>query len=251
MSVNYSGNRQSSSRLTRDELVREYNSQNAERARNARTYSNDSLRTQRESRERARLRNQSRSRLDQIRKEEEDRAARKRARERDLQASEARQDANIHMNETRMRQRTTVSRPMSSQEFKENTRRNFEHYERERAARDPFSKQGTLSKERTVIDGRGTIDSRTFNERQEISNKTMDSRDQHGPEATTTTGKNRWKTHSSKEGVPAHASTKTLKTLDFDRTNFGGSFSELPQFVKFAIPVIIILLLIVIFLLAR
>ena len=251
MSVSYSGNRKSSSRLTRDELVREYNSQNAQRARNARTYSNDTMRTQKLSRERARLRNQNRSRLDEFRKEEEERAAQKRARERDLQASEARQDANVHMNETRVRQRATISKPMSSQEFKENTRRNFEHYEKERAARDPFSKPTTLSKERTVIDGRGTIDSRTFNERQEISNKTMNPQDKHDPEATTTSAKTRWRTHSAKDGAPAHASTKTLKTLDFSRTSIGNSFSEFPQFVKYAIPVIIILLLIVIFLLAR
>ena len=251
MSVNYSGNRQSSSRLTRDELVREYKSQNAQRARNARTYSNDAMRTQRESRERTRLRNQNRSRLDEFRKEEEERAARKRARERDLQASEARQDANIHMNETKMRQRTTISRPMSSEEFKERTRKNYEHYERERAARDPFSKPSTISKERTVIDGRGTIDSRTFNEKQEISNRTIDSRDQHNPEATTTIAKTRWKTHSSKAEGPAHASRNTLKTLDFRSSSIGDSFSDLPQFVKYAIPVIIILLLIIIFLLAH
>ena len=249
MSVNYSGNRQSSPRLTRDELVREYNSQNAERARNARTYSNDTMRTQRESRERARLRNQSRSRLDQLRKEEEDRAARKRARERDLQASEARQDANVHMNATRVRQRNTISKPLSSQEFKENTRRSFEHYEKERAARDPFLKPTGLSKERTVIDGRGTIDSRTFNERQEISNKTMDERDKHEPEATSNGAKNRWRTHSGKADGPAHASTNALKTFNIERTPIGNSFSELPQFLKYSIPVIIILLLIVIFLL--
>ena len=251
MSVSFSGNRQSSNRLTRDELVREYNSQNAERARNARAYSNDTMRTQRESRERARLRNQNRNRLDQIRKEEEERAARKRAQQRDLQASEARQDANLHMNEARIRQRNTISKPLSSQEFKENTRRSFEHYEKERAARDPFTRSSAPSKERKVIDGRGTIDSRTFNERQEISNKTIDDRDKHDPEATTTGARNRWKTHSSKADGPAHASTKTLKTLDLGRTNLAGSFSELPQFVRWSIPVIIILLLIVIFLLFR
>ena len=251
MSVSYSGNRQSSNRLTRDELVREYNSKNAERARNARTYSNDTMRTQRESRERARLRNQNRSRLDQVRKEEEERAARRRARERDLQASEARQDANLHMNEAKIRQRNAISKPLSSQEFKENTRRSYEHYEKERAARDPFLRTNSLSKERTVIDGRGTIDSRTFNERHEISNKTSDERDKHDPEATSSAGKTRWKTHSSRADGPAHASTNTLKTLDFSRSGIGNSYSELPQFVKYAIPVIIILLLIVIFLLFR
>lgn len=251
MSVNYSGNKTTSTRLTRDELVREYNSQNAQRARNARAYSNDTMRTQKQSRERARLRNQNRSRLNEFRKEEEERAAQRRARERDLQASEARQDANNHMNEARVRNRTTISRPMSSQEFKENTRRNFEHYEKERAARDPFSMARGLTKERTVIDGRGTIDSRTFNERHEISNKTIDPQDQHEPQASTTTAKNRWKTHSSTPNVPAHAAINKHNIMVSNRLGISDTFSELPQFVKFAIPVIIILLLIVIFLLFR
>ena len=251
MSVSYSENSQPANHRTRDELVREYNSQNAQRARNARTYSNDTMRTQRESRERARLRNQNRSRLDRVRKEEEERAAQRRARERDLQASEARQDANVHMNATKMRQRTTISKPMSSQEFREKTQKNLEHYERERAARDPFLKSTSLSGERMVIDGRGTIDSRTFNERQEISNKVMDERDKHDPEATTTGARTRWQTHSAKADGPAHASTKSLKMFDLKRSSAGQSYSDFPPFVKAAIPIIIILLLIVIFLLFR
>ena len=249
MSVSYSGHRQSSTPATRDELVKEYNSQNERRARNARAHSNDTLRMQREFREKARLRNQSRNRLDQIRKEEEERAAQKRAMQRDLQASEARQDANLHLDKAKTQHRSTVSKPMSSQEFRENTRKNFEHYERQRALRDPFLKNNGLSKERTVIDGRGTIDSRTFNEKNEISNRTMDERDQHSPVATPSDAKNRWNTHSARVEMPAHASTKNLKPLDFRRTAFSHSYSEFPTFVKVAVPVIIILLLIVIFLL--
>lgn len=251
MSVSYSENSQPAKHRTRDELVREYNSQNAQRARNARTYSNDTMKLQRESRERARLRNQNRSRLDKVRKEEEERAAQRRARERDLQASEARQDANVHMNATKTRGRINISKPMSSQEFREKTQKNYEHYEKERAARDPLLKTSALSGERVVIDGRGTIDSRTFNEKQEISNKTIDERDQHGPETDSNLGKTRWRTHSSKAEGPAHASTRTLKMLDLNRSNTGQSFSEFPTFVKVAIPIIIILLLIVIFLLFR
>lgn len=251
MSVSYSGNSQNSRRLTRDDLVREYNSQNVQRARNARVHSNDTMQNLKELQERSRLRNLSRTRLDQIRKEEEDRAAQKRAMQRDLQASEARQDANVHMSETKNRSRTTISRPLTSQEFKENTRKNYEHYERERAARDPFLRKSSSSKERTVIDGRGTIDSRTFNERQEISNRTIDERDKHQPVATTTESQKRWKTHSSRADIPAHAANKPLKTFDLGRSGVGNLFSELPTFVKVSIPVIIILILIVIFLLFR
>lgn len=251
MSVSYSGNSQNSRRLTRDDLVREYNSQNVQRARNARVHSNDTMQSLKELQERSRLRNLSRTRLDQIRKEEEDRAAQKRAMQRDLQASEARQDANVHMNETKNRARTTISRPLTSKEFQENTRKNYEHYERERAARDPFLRKSTSSKERTVIDGRGTIDSRTFNERQEISNRTIDERDKHQPTATTSESTRRWKTHSSRADIPAHAANKPLKTFDLGRSGIGNLFSELPTFVKVSIPIIIILILIVIFLLFR
>lgn len=252
MSVSYSGNSQSSQRHTRDELVRTYNSQNAKRARGARARSNDTLARNRATRTRAEERaERRRTRFDQIRKEEEEMSAKRRAQQRDLAASEARTSAGTNMNDARITKRVPLSKPLSSQESREKTQKSLEHYERERAARDPFQQEKPINQKREVIDGRGTIDSRAFSESQIITHKAIAPEDRHDPELATTKSTTRWNTHSSKADIAKHAVTPVSKKRSFSGADLRDAFEDLPLFVKVSIPIILVLLIIILFLLFR
>lgn len=252
MSVSYSGNSHQTQRHTRDELVRTYNTQNAKRARGARARSNDALARNRASRTRAEERaERRRTRFDQIRKEEEEMSAKRRAQQRDLAASEARTSAGTNMNDARISRRVPATKPLSSQESREKTQKNLEHYERERAARDPFQQEKPINQKREVIDGRGTIDSRAFNESQIITNKAISPEDRHNPELSTSGSKKRWNTHSSKPDIPKHAVPTASSKRAFRGADLRDIFEDLPPFVKVSIPIILILLIIVLILLFR
>ena len=240
MSVSYSGNNQSSQRRTRDELVRTYNSQNTKRARGARARSNDTLARTRATRTRA---EQRRTRFDEIRKEELEMSAKRRAQERDIAASEARTSAGINMNDSRVTRRNPPTKPLSSQESREKTQRNLEHYEKERAARDPFQQEKPISQKREVIDGRGTIDSRAFSENQIITHKAINKDDRHNPELSSTASSNRWKTRSQRLDVPKHATSSLGGKQAFTGANLRDNLEDLPTFVKVSIPIILILLI--------
>ena len=75
------------------------------------------------------------------------------------------------------RVRTRVVPPLSSQESYDRTRSSMENYERARASRDALSEtRRTRTPNREVIDGRGSIDSRAFNETHELVGYSIDDR---------------------------------------------------------------------------
>lgn len=248
MTVNYSGNKQPEKKLTRDEIVREYERKNTSRARTARARTNESLAQYRETAERARQR---RSHFDEIRREEEVMNAKRREQQRDRAASEARMSAGINMEKSKTvtSKRVSVAKPLTSKEFQAKTRRSWEQYEKERASRDALQGESPRSSERTLIDGRGTIDSRTFNEQQIISNKTINDQDKHDPLVVSSDSKNRWNTRSDR--VPTTEPKLYSGNQQGSPMNNGfiDAFESLPTFVKIAIPVILILVIIVLILL--
>lgn len=230
---------------TRDSIVREYNSEAASYARGARLRANEKTESYQQNRARSKERAAARAQYDAMRREEEAIRAEKRAKERDYALSQARESASLEEKTSRSTQKRRVVEPMSSQEYQEKTRKNFEHYERERAVRDPYQPRNLRSGERTVIDGRGTIDSRAFNEQDIITNRAVAEEDKHEATLTTTTARERWKTHqdSFSKNAPSIGQVGQNSTLS--------AFKELPIFFRVVIPIIVILIIIVIYLLIR
>lgn len=262
MSVNYSGNNTNdpaARRATRDNLVRNYNSESASRARSARLRAQESTRAYKDSAARAHERAARIAEAEAVRKEEEARAAAHRAHQRDLDQSRAREDAEAETSRKRRGTVTTRSprsgytpRPLTTAEYQQRTRQQHDQYEAERNARDAYSERRLRTgSNRTVIDARGTIDSRAFNERELITNRTIDDRDRHYPETSTTEGGQRWRTRSGSEAEGGAGITGQGNLFNDKFSQLGQLYSGLPPFVKIAIPVIIILIIILIVLLVR
>ncbi len=233
----------------RDEIVREYNQQSASRARWARLSAQDALKTHMQNSAKAKARELERAELENKRKERSEIEARRRAQARDRAASEARTDASANEHSDRSRRQTPrrVVAPLSSKEYQEKTRRSFEHYERERALRDPYSRSAKSNTNREVIDGRGTIDSRAFNELEIITNKTIDKQDRHEASVTVNDSSRRWRT------TEASFSSSFSNSRDSEGNIAGmlGFYKQLPPFVQISIPVIALLVIILIFLLVK
>ena len=89
--------------------------------------------------------------------------------------------------------RERAATPLSSQESQERTRTWQENYEYQRATRDPLmrAQYGRVGN-REVIDGRGSIDSRAFNEHQMLVGYTIDERDRHQPDIDSVDSNMRW-----------------------------------------------------------
>lgn len=254
MSVNYSSNNakhvatdavEPRPKPTRDSLVREYNSEAASYARGARLRANEKTESFQQNRSRSRERAAARAQFDAMRKEEEAINAEKRAMEREYALSQARESASLGERSTHSTQKRRVAEPMSSQEYQEKTRKNFEHYERERAVRDPYQPRSARRGERTVIDGRGTIDSRAFNEQDIITNRVVAEEDKHEATLTTTEAKERWRTRKDSFSKNAPSIGKVGGNSTFS------AFRELPPFFRVVIPVIVILIIIIIYLIVR
>ncbi len=135
-------------------------------------------------------------------------------------------------------------------------------WEARREARDV--RQRGRSGIRQLIDGRGSIDSRAFNERREIVGYTIDDRDRHDPMVDALESRSRWR---SQDGLsvshqrisgPQQAGGRRPTQIGLQGGAMGrkrdfaaarGSASGIPLFVKIAIPVIIVLGIILFFLL--
>lgn len=254
MSVNYSSNNAQNAprdtsvarpKPTRDSIVREYNSEAASYARGARLRANEKAEFYKQSAARSKERAAARAQYEAMRKEEEAIQAEKRARERDYALSQARESASLGEKTTHTSQKRRVVEPLSSQEYQEKTRKNFEHYERERAVRDPYQPRSARKGERTVIDGRGTIDSRAFNEQDIITNRVVAEEDKHEATLTTTDAKERWRTRKDSFSKNAPSIGRVGGNTAFS------AFRELPPFFRVVIPVIIILIIIVIVLIIK
>lgn len=121
---------------------------------------------------------------------------------------------------------------------------------------------------RELIDARGSIDSRTFNEEQRISSIAKDARDRHAASVETPNSRNHWHsrsgrgTRSAAGGIKQPAlrgkasMPKQPSGIGFTRSVLSGpadyatpdkfSASNVPPFLKVAIPVIILLVIVAI-----
>lgn len=135
-------------------------------------------------------------------------------------------------------------------------------WEARRRARD--ARQRGRSGNRELIDGRGSIDSRAFNERREIVGYTIDERDRHDPMIDAPESNSRWRSQDGynvsrqriSSGRPRTARPNQIGLQGGSlgsKRNFaaagGGHQAGVPLFVKVAIPVIIVLIIILVFLL--
>ncbi len=167
--------------------------------------------------------------------------------------------------------RTRVVPPLSSQESYDLTRSSMESYERARASRDALSEtRRGRALNREVIDGRGSIDSRTFNESHQISAYSRDERDRHDPMVDTVEARTTWRSRAGQgfdgavDPAGAHAMPAPLRPRGSRASDVGfsgvmsgranysapasGPLAALPTFLKVTIPVIVILLAVIIYL---
>ena len=162
--------------------------------------------------------------------------------------------------------RTRVVPPLSSQESYDMTRSSMESYERARASRDALSEtRRSRALNREVIDGRGSIDSRTFNESHQISGYSHDDRDRHDPMIDTVAARTNWRSRAgqgfeavSDGGVSAPLRSRASRASEVGfsgvmsgRANYSapsGPLAAVPSFLKVTVPIIVVLLAIILFL---
>lgn len=99
---------------------------------------------------------------------------------------------------------------------------------------------------RELIDARGSIDSRTFNEEGRISSIAKDKRDRHEAMVRTETSNLRWSSRSSNVGFSGGVLSSGS---DYGRPD--GSSSSVPLFFKIAVPVIVLLVIAIIVLVVK
>lgn len=126
------------------------------------------------------------------------------------------------------------------------------------------------SSRREVIDARGSIDSRTFNESHQISAYSRDERDRHDPMVDTVEARTTWRSRAGQgfdgavDPAGAHAMPAPLRPRGSRASDVGfsgvmsgranysapasGPLAALPTFLKVTIPVIVILLAVIIYL---
>lgn len=244
-------------RPSRESILQSYASQDEMRARNARMYSQAAAQSyaasaaQRDADRRARQE----ALAAQQREQEALRAAREAQRPRPVPGTPQR--------------RTRVVPPLSSQESYDLTRSSQESYERARASRDALSEERRgRALNREVIDGRGSIDSRTFNESHQISGYSRDDRDRPDPMLDTVSSRTNWRSRAGQgfetspdaasHGLPLRPRDMRGSGVGFSggvmsgRADYAASSSRgagIPLFLKIAIPIIAILLVVIVVLL--
>ncbi|WP_165061055.1 MULTISPECIES: hypothetical protein [unclassified Adlercreutzia] len=133
-------------------------------------------------------------------------------------------------------------------------------WEAQRAIRNAQHGRNT---NREIIDGRGSIDSRALNEKNELVGYTIDERDRHDPMVDINDSKSRWRSHDGNFGgydrMPVSGGKRRNArpnqiglqggSMGNKRNFAAASNTGIPLFVKIAIPVIIILIIVLIFLL--
>lgn len=242
-------------RQSRENIIRNYNAKDAMRARNTRLYSQEAMQDfhKREERtlERQRHRNEYANRVQESSMLSQAPTHKFRSQE----------QAIAHARELRAmnRQRNT----MTAQESHDRTLVSKENFEAERARRDVFSSRNAArTSNREVIDGRGSIDSRAFNERNELVGYTIDQQDRPDPLVETPADQTgRWKSQAGQGFAPSASQGRgfskrrnelnKLSDTISGRSDYQsrGPLSSLPTSAKFLILLIVILLGILIYLL--
>lgn len=245
----YGGNRGTiTSRPSRDSIIRSYSEQAAARARNARLQSQQTYRQYQESAARLRERQERRDEL----------------RSRSIEANVSERPASTPQAAHSASPKTI--RPLTTQESYRRTKTSMESYERERSNRDAFSRANAgRTTDREIIDARGSVDSRAFNELDKLVGYSIDDTDRPDPLIDSTNSKSRWRSHAGsgldqgsglafnlpsatrKRGNLTHLGGSMVSRASYNKT--GGRFSDVPLFVRIAIPVIVVLLIILLFIL--
>ncbi len=252
------------SRPSRESILQSYAAQDAERARNARMYSQAVSQVYQESASRANDRAAQRAELEARRREFEaaQAAARRASGQQPAQQSGASADRS-----RQPRPRTRVVPPLSSQESYDRTRSSMENYERARASRDALSEtRRTRTPNREVIDGRGSIDSRAFNETHELVGYSIDDRDRPKAAVDASFSKTRWHSRAGQgfsdvpdSGAARHAPARPQRRSEVGfsggvmsgRANYTApktGLAGVPLFVKIAVPIIVVLIAVIIYL---
>lgn len=248
-------------RPSRESILQSYASQDEMRARNARMYSQQAAQSVAAS----------------AAQRDADRAARQEAlaaQQREQEAYRAQREAERAARRGQghapapTSRRTRVVPPLSSQESYDLTRSSMATYERARASRDALSEtRRSRALNREVIDGRGSIDSRTFNESHQISAYSRDERDRHDPMVDTAPPRITWRSRAGQgfdaapeggagaHGLPLRQRTSSGNVgftgvmsgrADYSAPN--GPSAGIPLFLKVTIPIIVILLIVILFL---
>ncbi|MDO4289693.1 MAG: hypothetical protein Q4C41_00490 [Eggerthellaceae bacterium] len=269
------------SRPSRDSILQSYAAQDAERARNARMYSQAVSQVYQENSSRANDRAAQRAQLEQRRREREAELAVQRAALEASRAAEREADARrggaaagaSGQGGVPVRPRVRVVPPLSSQESYDRTRSSMESYERARASRDALSaSRAGRSTNREVIDARGSIDSRAFNEQGELVGYTTDERDKPRAAVDDSFTQTRWHSRAGQgfsdvpdsgarrrggaaprgEGVGFSGGVMSGRAqYAAPKGGIRGAFASLPLFVKIAIPVIVALVIVLVVLVTR
>ncbi len=245
-------------RPSRDTLVQMYNAQGATRARNARMYSQEAMQDFQQREAAAMERRQQREAFAARSREEQIAAAR---------SGRKGPGANSHMTQAQAQQRAReiramnrVRKPLTTQESHDQTQMSREAYEHERARRDVLSatRQNRTSN-REVIDGRGSIDSRAFNERNELVGYSIDEHDKPEPLVDSTDSQSRWNSHAGQEFMTQesrrfrrNADLGSLSDTISGRSDYKAAkpgFADIPMSVKLLSLLIVVLLVVLVVLL--
>lgn len=251
-------------RPSRESILQSYASQDEMRARNARLRSQQAAQSTAAS---AAQRNADRlARQEALAAQQREQEAYRAQREADRAARRAQRGGTPPTASAPATRRTRVVPPLSSQESYDMTRSSMESYERARASRDALSEtRRSRALNREVIDGRGSIDSRTFNESHQISGYSHDDRDRHDPMVDTVAARTNWRSRAgqgfeavSDGGVSAPLRSRASRASEVGfsgvmsgRANYSapsGPLAAVPSFLKVTVPIIVVLLAIILFL---
>ncbi len=119
-------------------------------------------------------------------------------------------------------------------------------YEIVKARREARARESAgRNRNRDLIDARGSIDSRAFNENQEIVGYTINKEDAHDP-LIETNSSSRWNSRDAQDArsAPRRRNLDNLGSTVTGRTQYGQKKEGLPGVIKFLILLIIVLLII-------
>ncbi len=266
----YGGNRGViTERPSRDRIVKSYSDEAAARARNARmesqkTYHDYQVSSSRERQRQAR-RQQINAQLPYDRNEDGAIPSQYQASSAPSRTRSGFDPANMPPT-VRTTQRDHMGRaikPLTSEESRVRTRQSQEYYENQRATRDVLSQNRAMrTPNRQVIDARGSVDSRAFNEFDELVGYSIDDQDKPQPFVDSSNSKSRWRSHAgqgfdgTRERIDApkrpHVRNSRVNLTSLSDTISGkdsygnprNGIAGLPFFVKVAVPVIVILIII-------
>lgn len=189
-----------STRSSREAILQSYAAEDAQRAEMARQRARDMFVEYAQNTTRAATRASQRAEL--LARQQDQRVL---ERQLEQDAVIARQRAAQQQARDQLADRQRAVEPLSSKESQERTRTWQENYEYQRATRDPLMRaQYGRGGNREVIDGRGSIDSRAFNEYQMLVGYTIDEHDRRDPELSSVESSLRWRSRAGQgfEGVP-------------------------------------------------